>query len=99
MIVDTAGNRIGEIPPATGSQRGQSMTAGDMCMIAGTVTGACGASGAGTPASRSLLNQPGGIVIDPAGNLYITDTGNAPALEHASSGTQRGQAMTANDSY
>jgi len=48
--------------------------AGHMTVIAGT--GAAGFAGDGGPARAAQLNSPGGLAVDPQGNLYIADTGN-----------------------
>jgi uncharacterized protein (TIGR03437 family) len=50
-------------------------TDGSIQTIAGT--GVAGFAGDGGPASAALLNQPYGLALDPAGNLYIADLGNA----------------------
>lgn len=46
---------------------------GTLETIAGSTTGF---SGDGGPAIRARLNNPAGIAFDPAGNLYVADTGN-----------------------
>ena len=98
-IADTAGNRILEIPGASGTQWGQSMTAGDVYTIAGSPAGAAGVSPQGTPMGQTLLNAPSGIEVN-SGNLYIADTNNDQVLEiPGTSGTFWGVPMTANDSY
>ncbi len=48
---------------------------GSIQTVAGT--GVAGFSGDGGPASAALLNQPYGLAIDSAGNLYIADLGNS----------------------
>jgi RHS repeat-associated protein len=100
-IADTAGNRIEEVPAASGTQWGISMTAGNMYTIAGSPTGNFGISQDGTPASQSLLLRPTNMVIDPSGNLFIADSGNNRVVEiPAVSGQNRGNgAMTVNDMY
>ncbi len=49
--------------------------------ILGTITtiagnGTAGSAGDGGPATQAQLQQPYGITVDPAGNLYIADLGN-----------------------
>jgi trimeric autotransporter adhesin len=97
---DTQGNRVQEIPATTGTQWGISMTAGDVYTIAGAINGQQGSTGDGGPAASALLNYPMGLSMDTAGNLYIADWGNYRVQEIAkTTGTQYGQAMTANDIY
>ncbi len=62
-ISDTLNNRIRRI---SGS--------GVISTVAGA--GAAGYSGDGGPALQARLNNPQGLALDPAGNLYIADTGN-----------------------
>jgi RHS repeat-associated protein len=100
-IADTLGNRVEEIPGTSKTQWGKAMTAGDVYTIAGSDTGAHGASGNGTAAGSSLLNQPGGVAVDNGGDLYIADTANCRVVEiAAASGTQWGSiVMTAGHLY
>jgi RHS repeat-associated protein len=100
-IADSAQNRILEVAGLTGTQWGISMTAGDMYVIVGNELGTTGASPNGTPMSASLLNDPEGVELDPAGNLYIADTGNNRVLEvPAVAGQNRGfGTMTVDDVY
>jgi trimeric autotransporter adhesin len=58
---------------------------GSIQTIAGT--GVAGFAGDGGPASAALLNQPYGLALDPAGNLYIADLGNARVRKVAVDGT------------
>ena len=48
---------------------------GSIQTVAGT--GVAGFAGDGGPANAALLNQPYGLALDTAGNLYIADLGNA----------------------
>jgi len=100
-IVDTAENRVQEIPGTSKTQFGVAMTAGDVYTVAGSPTGAVGASGNGTVAAQTLLNQPDGAAVSAAGDLVISDTGNCRVVEiAAASGTQWGAiSMTAGDMY
>jgi YVTN family beta-propeller protein len=49
-------------------------TSGTITTVAGT--GTCGYNGDGIPATTAQLNGARGIALDPAGNLYISDTAN-----------------------
>jgi RHS repeat-associated protein len=74
-IADTSNNRIQEVPAASGTQWGQSMTAGDMY----TVTGAsmtAGDTGDGGTASAAEVNEPVSVSLDPSGDVLIPDAMN-----------------------
>jgi len=64
-IADAGNNRIRKVPAGTGI----------ITTIAGT--GIAGWSGDNGPAASAQLNDPGGLALDSAGNLYIADTGNS----------------------
>ena len=64
------------MPATTGTQWGQSMTAGDIYTIAGSSSGTSGSSGDGGAATSALLDDPTGVALDSAGDLYIADSGN-----------------------
>jgi RHS repeat-associated protein len=99
-IDDSGNNRIQEVPAATGTQWGQSMTANDMYTVAGSASGTAGTSGDGGLATSALLDGSQGMAVDASGDLYIADTLNGRVQEvAAASGTQWGQSMTANDIY
>jgi len=62
-IADAANHRVREVTPA-----------GTITTVAGN--GHPGFSGDSGPASAAQLNQPYGLALDAAGNLYIADYGN-----------------------
>ena len=64
FIADTANNVVREILQATGI----------IVTVAGN--GTQGNNGDGGPATAAELNQPLGVTVDIAGNLFIADTGN-----------------------
>jgi len=49
---------------------------GTITRVAGSVEGGAGFSGDGGPATAAQLDQPDGVALDKAGNLYIADSGN-----------------------
>jgi uncharacterized protein (TIGR03437 family) len=63
-VADAADNRVRKIT-----------SDGNIQTFAGT--GAAGFAGDGGPATAAQLNQPYGLALDRAGNLYIADLGNA----------------------
>jgi len=67
-IAEAANNRVRKVG-----------TDGSIQTIAGT--GVAGFSGDGGPAAAAELNQPYGLAIDAAGNLYIADLGNSRVRE------------------
>ena len=68
----------------TGTQWGQSMTAGDEYTVAGSPASASGNSGDGGPATAALMADARSISLDPEGDLYITDNANDTVREVAS---------------
>jgi hypothetical protein len=63
-------------------------------------TGTPGSSGVGGQASSARLDQPSGITLDGAGDLFIADTDNCRVDEvPAASGTHYGVKMTAHRLY
>jgi uncharacterized protein (TIGR03437 family) len=71
VAVDAAGNLY--IADA-GNNRIRKVSNGVITTVAGS--GTAGYSGDNGPAADAQLNQPGGIAVDGAGNLYIADSGN-----------------------
>ena len=62
-IADTGNQRIRRVDPT-----------GNMTTVAGT--GSRGYSGDGGPAIQAQLNEPTGVAVDSAGNIYIADFNN-----------------------
>lgn len=72
VVVDPAGNIY--IADAGNSRVREVTPAGVISTVAGN--GHAGFSGDNGPASAAQLNQPYGLALDAAGNLYIADYGN-----------------------
>jgi YD repeat-containing protein len=99
LYVATDANCVDEIPAISGTQWGQSMTAGDLYTVAGTC-GTSGHTGDGAAATSALLDSPQGLALDANGDLYIADSFNNRVQEvAATTHSQWGQSMTANDIY
>lgn len=99
-IADGGNNRVQEIAATNHTQWGIAMTANDIYTVAGSPGGSSGASGNGTPASSSYLDDPLGVSVDGSGNLYVADSYNDRVVEiPAASGTDWSIPMTANDLY
>jgi RHS repeat-associated protein len=75
-IADTFDNRIEEVAGVTGTQWGQSMTAGDEYTVAGSFDRTSGNAGDGGPATSALMAGTESVSADPQGDLYITDNAN-----------------------
>ena len=75
IAVDAAGN-IYVADPYSNTVRKVTASTGIISLVAGGA-GASYPAGDGGPASAASLNQPGGIALDGAGNLYILDQNNA----------------------
>ena len=76
------------------------MTHYDIYTVAGSSSGTSGHTGDGGAATSALLNGPYGLALDGAGDLYIADYANNRVQEvAATTGTQWGTSMTANDIY
>jgi hypothetical protein len=80
LIATRNGGRIRVVPVQTGTFYGQAMTAGDIYTIAGGGTGGLGDGG---PATRAVLQQPGAVMLDAAGNVLIADTADKRIREVA----------------
>ncbi len=69
------GNVVLVAARSTGTFYGRAMTAGHVYLIAGH-TGQSGGTGDGAAARSALLDLPGGVAVDPAGDVAIIDYGN-----------------------
>jgi uncharacterized protein (TIGR03437 family) len=82
LAIDSAGNLY--VADTDNSCIRMISTGGTVATVAGTNGRAYG--GDGGPAVQALLNQPEGVAVDLAGNLYIADTFNNVIREVASGG-------------
>ena len=99
-IADTGNNRIQEIASYSHTQYGTAMTAGDVYTIAGQANGQAGCQCDGGPATGAFLDHPTGVAVDPAGDLFIADSGNNRIQEVPNvGGPQWGQTMAVGDMY
>ncbi|MDR3702461.1 MAG: hypothetical protein P4L56_22625 [Candidatus Sulfopaludibacter sp.] len=94
IVVDAAGN-IYVVDRAAHVIR--KISGGNISTIAGN--GTSGYSGDGGPAAAAQLNGPTGITMDPAGNLYVGDTGNNVVRKIARDGTIATFAGNGNQGY
>jgi hypothetical protein len=97
VISDSVNARVRVVAESTGTFYGRAMTAGDIYTIAGGGTAGLGDGG---PAISATLTDPGDVLVDGAGNLLISDTGdNRVRVVAARTGTFYGQAVTTGDIY
>ena len=73
VAVDSAGNLF---IANQGNHDILKVAAGTSVVTVVAGTGVQGYSGDGGPATRAQLNQPSGVAVDNAGNLFIADAGN-----------------------
>ncbi len=106
FLSDWLNNVVREVPARDGTNYGIPMVSGDIYTLAGSGTGVAGIfgkggfSGDGGPATSALLDQPTGIAVDSAGDIFLADSGNNRVREIAStSHTSFGIAMAAGDIY
>jgi hypothetical protein len=87
LIADGNGNRVFDLPVATGRAFGVAVKADHLSSIQGNGL----APGIGPKVRGGRLDNPEGIAIDGAGNLYFTDTARCAVYEmYAHSGTDAG---------
>ena len=72
-------------------------TGGTIGIFAGSAT--AGYVGDGGPAVDALFNGPSGLAFDPAGNLYVADTGNQRIRKIATNGTVSSVAGSGEQGY
>src|SRR5271170_5945315 len=77
IAVDSQGNIY--VADADANRVRKIASNGTISTVAGT--GVPGFAGDGGPANAAMLNQPYGLALDPAGNLFIADLGNARVRE------------------
>ena len=75
-VADQLNNRIQEVAAASGTQRGQSMTANDVYTVAGSSSGTSGDSGDGGAATSAKLNGPLGVTVSSSGDIYLSEFGD-----------------------
>ena len=99
VVADSSNSAVRFVPVASGTHYGQAMTSDDIYTIAGD--GIAGDSGSGGAASSAELSwSVNDATVDPAGDLYVTDSGSdVIRFVPVSSGTYYGQAMTSDDIY
>jgi RHS repeat-associated protein len=103
IVTDGAGDvfigdnngRIQEMAASSHSQFGVSMTGGDIYTVAGGGSGAIPGPAIGAQLGSNTIST---IALDPSGDLYISLLCNVLEVA-ATSGTQWGISMTANDIY
>jgi hypothetical protein len=94
----TDGTTVRVMAATSGTFYRRAMVRGRVYTIAGN--GIAGFSGDGGPATSAELNVPGGLAVDPAGNVIVVDRGNDRLrIVAARTGTFYGQAMTAGHIY
>ena len=98
-VADDYNHLVRMIVATNGTYFGQSMTTAHIYNIAG-IPGSAGFSGDSHSALAAQIYYPRMVSVDSAGNLYISDTSNNRVrMVAASTSTNFGQSMTANDIY
>jgi trimeric autotransporter adhesin len=79
LIADGDGNRILELPVTAGRDYGVALKAGRLTAVAGT--GVAGTAVPGRSARLSPLDDPQGVAVDAAGDLFIAETAACEVVE------------------
>ena len=79
FIADGSGNRVLELPAVSGRDLGTTVRAGRLTSVAGT--GSAGSSSPGLLARASRLDDPQGVAVDAAGDLFIAETAACRVVE------------------
>jgi hypothetical protein len=96
FIAEATSQRVQVVRP--GGQHGHGH--GPLLPVTVAGTGQAGDGGRGLPAQESELNEPTGVAVDAAGDLFIADTANCRVREVPSTtGLYFGLAMTAGHLY
>jgi uncharacterized protein (TIGR03437 family) len=75
-VADSTGNVVRVVCANQTPVACHGLAAGDINTFAGNFDKGASYTGDNGPASNALLNDPVAVLLDPAGNLYIADTGN-----------------------
>jgi sugar lactone lactonase YvrE len=98
FVVYPSANTIEEIPKSNGSRLGRPVIAGRPVVVAGS--GALGFAGDGGPAVAASLDDPTGVAVDSAGDVFVADTANSRVrMVAGSSGVRFGMPVVAGDIY
>jgi trimeric autotransporter adhesin len=97
VVGDTGSNRVRVIAGRTGVFYGMKMTARHIYTVAGT--GAYGNSGDGGPGTSAELANPGGVAVDHAGNILVSEVGSRTRVIANRTGRFYGRQMTAGYIY
>jgi Bacterial Ig-like domain (group 3)/NHL repeat len=83
FIADEFNNRIREVVESQSAASALHVSVGDIVTVAGD--GTSGYTGDGGPATKAELDNPTGVALDAAGDLFIADEGNDVVREASES--------------
>ena len=101
LVSDSGGEEVLDMPAVSGSYYGVHVDAGDIAAVAGFgFYGPYLIDGLPGTGETAELNSPGQIALDPAGDLFVTDTYSSCIREvTAVASSQRGLQLKAGDMY